>query len=79
MVNASGVKISNVAYNDVHGSSATEIAVKFDCSKENPCTDLRMKDVFLTYGSRTAQVSCINAQGSVSGLINLPNCLWENS
>ncbi|KAJ6734076.1 hypothetical protein OIU79_001358 [Salix purpurea] len=34
----SGVKISGVSYQDIHGSSATEVAVKFDCSKKYPCT-----------------------------------------
>ncbi|KAJ9558792.1 hypothetical protein OSB04_013406 [Centaurea solstitialis] len=35
----SGVKISNVKYQDIHGTSATKVAVKFDCSKEYPCRE----------------------------------------
>ncbi|KAI6699030.1 hypothetical protein NL676_019149 [Syzygium grande] len=35
----SGVKISDVTYHDIHGTSATEVAVKFDCSPKNPCTE----------------------------------------
>ncbi|KAG6406134.1 hypothetical protein SASPL_133732 [Salvia splendens] len=33
----SGVKISDVTYLDIGGTPATEVAVKFDCSKANPC------------------------------------------
>lgn len=46
----SGVKISNVMYEDVHGTSATRVAVKFDCRKGKPCTEIRLKDVNLKYG-----------------------------
>ncbi|KAJ0093984.1 hypothetical protein Patl1_26953 [Pistacia atlantica] len=33
-----GVKISDVTYQGVHGTSATAIAVKFDCSSKYPCS-----------------------------------------
>ncbi|KAJ0972227.1 hypothetical protein J5N97_020186 [Dioscorea zingiberensis] len=33
---SSGVKISGVTYNDIRGSSATQVAVNFDCSPSNP-------------------------------------------
>ena len=33
----SGVKISDMTYQDIHGSSATEVVVKFDCSPMYPC------------------------------------------
>ncbi|XP_022880536.1 polygalacturonase-like [Olea europaea var. sylvestris] len=32
----SGVKISDITYQDIHGTSATEIGMKFDCSKRYP-------------------------------------------
>ncbi|GMH29690.1 hypothetical protein Nepgr_031533 [Nepenthes gracilis] len=72
----SGVKISNVMYQDIHGSSATEVAVKFDCSSEHPCTDLRLQDVKLTYKSDQAALSsCSNADGSSSGFVVPSSCL----
>ncbi|KAL5990513.1 hypothetical protein ACLOJK_011415 [Asimina triloba] len=43
----SGVKISNVTYSNIRGLSATEIAVKLDCSSSNPCTGIKLKDVKL--------------------------------
>ncbi|XP_038712728.1 polygalacturonase-like [Tripterygium wilfordii] len=64
---ASGVKISDVVYQDIHGSSATEVAVKLDCSNKNPCSGITMEDVKLTYKNKPAQASCVNAGGTDSG------------
>ncbi|XP_042489069.1 polygalacturonase-like, partial [Macadamia integrifolia] len=71
----SGVKISHVTYSNIHGSSASEVAVKFDCSSENPCSDIRLEDVELTYGNQTAQSSCTNAGGTSYGVVNPSSCL----
>ncbi|KAJ8439379.1 hypothetical protein Cgig2_021793 [Carnegiea gigantea] len=66
---ASGVKISGVTYQDIHGSSATPVAVKFDCSPTYPCKDIKLEDVKLTYNNQAAQSSCVNADGSTNGVI----------
>ncbi|KAF2325600.1 hypothetical protein GH714_030976 [Hevea brasiliensis] len=39
----SGVKISDVTYQDIHGSSATEVGMKLDCSTKYPCTGLNWR------------------------------------
>lgn len=73
---SSGVKISGVTYNDIKGSSATQVAVKFDCSSINPCTNIGMRDIKLTYGGEEAKSSCEHADGSISGVIEPPiSCL----
>lgn len=71
----SGVKISDVTYKDIHGTSATEVAVKFDCSKANPCRGIRLEDVNLTYKKQAAKASCANAAGTTSGVIQPTSCL----
>ncbi|GAY67262.1 hypothetical protein CUMW_255170 [Citrus unshiu] len=72
---ASGVKISDVIYQDIHGTSATEVGVKLDCSSKNPCTGISLEDVKLVYKNQPAEASCTNADGSASGFV-LPNsCL----
>ncbi|GMI96404.1 hypothetical protein like AT3G59850 [Hibiscus trionum] len=71
----SGVKISDVTYQDIRGTSATEVAVKFDCSASYPCRDIRMEDVKLTYRNKPAEASCTNADGTASGLIQPSSCL----
>ncbi|KAK9289264.1 hypothetical protein L1049_017740 [Liquidambar formosana] len=71
----SGVKISDVIYQDIHGTSATEIAVKFDCSSKYPCSGIRLQDVKLTYRNQEAEASCVNAGGTASGLVLPMSCL----
>ncbi|KAL8161763.1 hypothetical protein V2J09_013252 [Rumex salicifolius] len=71
-----GVKISNITYDDIHGTSTTQVAVKFDCSSKYPCTNIRMEDVKLTYGSKAARSSCANAGGDAYGVIQPSSCLF---
>ncbi|XP_076948151.1 polygalacturonase-like [Bidens hawaiensis] len=72
----SGVKISNVVYADVHGTSATRVAVKFDCSKGNPCSGITLKDVNLKFGGQLPAVSsCSYAAGYASGLLQPASCI----
>ncbi|OAY59273.1 polygalacturonase [Manihot esculenta] len=60
----SGVKISDVSYLDIHGSSASEIAVKFDCSKKYPCSGIKLLGINLTYKNQPVQASCNNTNGA---------------
>ncbi|XP_030536599.1 polygalacturonase-like [Rhodamnia argentea] len=71
----SGVRVSDVTYQDIHGTSATEVAVKFDCSSKYPCTGITMQDVKLTYGDQVATASCANAGGTASGTEQPSSCL----
>ncbi|KAL7085815.1 hypothetical protein ACP275_14G301200 [Erythranthe tilingii] len=71
----SGVKISDVAYEDIHGTSATQVAVKFDCSKKNPCSGIKLDGVNLSYRDEPATASCANAAGSAAGVVRPTSCL----
>ncbi|MCD9642426.1 hypothetical protein HAX54_029252 [Datura stramonium] len=72
----SGVKVSDVTYQDIHGSSATRVAMKFDCSKRNPCRGIKLEDVNLTYKNEpAAQASCANVAGTTTGIIQPTSCL----
>lgn len=75
ILQVSGVKVSDVTYQDIHGTSATEVAVKFDCSSKNPCSGINLKDVKLTYKNKAAEASCANADGKASGFIEPESCL----
>ncbi|XP_020206421.1 polygalacturonase [Cajanus cajan] len=70
----SGVEISNVIYQDIHGTSTTAIAVKMNCSPKNPCTGIRLEDVMLTYESKQVVASCNHAGGITSGVVQPNNC-----
>ncbi|CAN0927147.1 unnamed protein product [Linum grandiflorum] len=72
---ASGVRVSDVTYKDIRGSSETEVAVKFTCSGSNPCTGIRLEDVKLTYKNKAADSSCKNADGVASGVVQPSSCL----
>ncbi|KAL1559242.1 endo-polygalacturonase [Salvia divinorum] len=54
----SGVQISNVRYEDVHGTSATHVAVKFECSKTNPCRGITLDGVNLTLKDKPTTALC---------------------
>nr|GMC83176.1 polygalacturonase-like [Ipomoea batatas] len=66
---SSGVKISGVTYEDVHGTSATEVAVKLECSKTEPCSKITLDHVNLTFKDEKAEASCANAGGTTFGLV----------
>ncbi|XP_058740187.1 polygalacturonase-like [Vicia villosa] len=72
---ASGIKISDVTYQDIYGTSATKVAVKFDCSSMYPCSGIKLKDVRLTYNNQVALASCENAGGAALGSIQPESCL----
>ncbi|KAM0841469.1 hypothetical protein ACQ4PT_059000 [Festuca glaucescens] len=69
------VRISDVSYTDIEGTSATPVAVKFDCSGSNPCTGFRLSNVRLTYQDKPARSLCRNADGSASGVVSPRSCL----
>ncbi|CAD6228818.1 unnamed protein product [Miscanthus lutarioriparius] len=73
---SSSIRISDVRYVGIRGSSATLVAVNFDCSRSNPCSGISLQDVALTYQNRAAAKSyCRNVQGTTLGLVLPPSCL----
>ncbi|KAK2975013.1 hypothetical protein RJ640_000219 [Escallonia rubra] len=71
---SSGVKISDVTYQDIHGTSATEVGVKFDCSRSNPCSGVILDGVKLTYMNKPAEGYCLYAGVQVED-VQATNCL----
>nr|XP_029118867.1 uncharacterized protein LOC105035869 [Elaeis guineensis] len=70
----SGIEISHVNYKNIRGTSATEVAVNFDCSPSNPCNKIRLKDIKLTYQNRRAWSSCKHAYGIATGSVIPTSC-----
>ncbi|CAN0922920.1 unnamed protein product [Linum grandiflorum] len=70
----SGVKISGIKYRNIHGSSASRVAVKFICSASRPCTGLQLRDVKLTYHEAAATSYCTHAVGGATGTISPKSC-----
>ena len=74
-VKVSGIKISNVVYRGIQGTSATPIAIKFDCSATNPCSGIELNDVNLNCVDQSAQSSCSNVNGKAYGTVQPNSCL----
>ncbi|KAL8103623.1 polygalacturonase-like [Apium graveolens] len=72
---ASDIKISGVTYEDIHGTSATEVGVKLDCSKAYPCDRIRLEDVKLTYKNKPVEAICTNVGGKLLASADDNSCL----
>ncbi|KAK9192303.1 hypothetical protein WN943_020919 [Citrus x changshan-huyou] len=73
---ASAVQVSNVVYQNIKGTSASEVAIKLDCSKQFPCRGLVLQDVILRLEEEDdiAKASCSNVRLSPPGNF-LPRCI----
>lgn len=69
------MKISEVTYRNIQGTSTTQEAMTFDCSPNNPCSDIRLEDIKLTYKNKAATSSCKNIGGSSVGMLIPESCL----
>ncbi|MGH2313478.1 glycosyl hydrolase family 28 protein [Staphylococcus aureus] len=69
------MKISQITYMNINGSSATPEAVTFDCSPSNPCEGIKLQDINLTYKDKPPTSSCKNINGTSSGTLVPESCL----
>ncbi|KAG9129971.1 hypothetical protein Leryth_007086 [Lithospermum erythrorhizon] len=69
------VKIQNISFIDIKGTSASEEAIRFECSDTSPCKKLYLEDIQLQSCSENATTSfCWQASGSSSGQVSPPPC-----
>ncbi|KAK1397510.1 Endo-polygalacturonidase [Heracleum sosnowskyi] len=70
----SAVQVKNVVYENIKGTSATDVAINFDCSEKHPCQDIVLKDIKLTGkdGDKVKAV-CNNVEVEESGTVS-PRC-----
>ncbi|GLT44805.1 hypothetical protein SLA2020_186820 [Shorea laevis] len=72
------VKVENVSFVHIKGSSATEEAMRFACSDTSPCEGLYLEDIDLvSYGGITKSF-CWEAYGSSSGFVHPTSCFTRN-
>ncbi|CAK9228915.1 unnamed protein product [Sphagnum troendelagicum] len=71
------VEVEDIQYINIHGTSSSSIAVKFNCSAANPCTKIFLQDINLVQASsgEVTISSCSNAYGSFTGTMTPPSCL----
>ncbi|WVZ04143.1 hypothetical protein V8G54_024949 [Vigna mungo] len=59
----SAVQLSNVLYQNIRGTSASEVAIKFDCSRAVPCSQIYLQDVILEPQGRGGTIAtCENVR-----------------
>ncbi|KAH6772822.1 Pectin lyase-like superfamily protein [Perilla frutescens var. hirtella] len=54
---ASAVEVSNIVYENIRGTSASKVAIAFECSKSRPCQGILMQNVNLERTSNTTEYS----------------------
>lgn len=73
----SAVQVKNVVYKNIQGTSATDVAVKFDCSKSYPCQAIVLQNINLQKeGDYTVKAVCNNVDVDQIGVVS-PRCPWE--
>ncbi|KAL5698063.1 galacturonan 1,4-alpha-galacturonidase [Ranunculus cassubicifolius] len=72
----SAVKVSNISFVDIQGTSATEEAIRIACSDTSPCEDIYLENIHLqSYTGEITTAFCWNAAGSSLGEVHPPSCL----
>ncbi|KAF8403803.1 hypothetical protein HHK36_011909 [Tetracentron sinense] len=66
----SAVQVRDVVYKNIIGTSASEVAIKFNCSKSFPCLGIALDDIDLvSEGEGTSKASCENVEWSEVGKV----------
>ncbi|KAK4487691.1 hypothetical protein RD792_005649 [Penstemon davidsonii] len=70
----SNVQVKNVVYQNIKGTSASDVAIDFDCSKSHPCQGIVLQNVNLVEeNGGKAEVVCKNVDLQSSGTVS-PSC-----
>lgn len=72
----SAVKVENISFVRIHGTSASDEAIRFACSDTSPCESLYLEDIHLVpyTGKHVTKSFCWEAYGSSSGPLHPPPC-----
>ncbi|WCJ40579.1 Pectin lyase-like superfamily protein [Euphorbia peplus] len=75
----SAVKVANISFINIKGTSATEAAMKFECSDNSPCEGLYLEDIQLApYDGESSKSFCWEAYGSSLDPVYPPPCFSES-
>ncbi|KAB5512438.1 hypothetical protein DKX38_029466 [Salix brachista] len=72
----SKVKISDVSFKNIRGTSATPVAVKLACSSGIPCEKVELANINLVYSGSEgpAKSHCSNVKPKISGIMSASGC-----
>lgn len=75
-VQTSAVKVSDVAFLNIKGTSASKEVMRFACSQTVPCENIVLADIDLTATSGcTPTTYCENAMGCTTGSVSPRPCI----
>lgn len=77
ILQSSAVRVSQVLYKNIKGTSSTQAAMTFRCSSSNPCFGIKLQDIKLTYVNalrRPTVAYCEHAGGSTTGSVSPRSC-----
>ncbi|KAK3030771.1 hypothetical protein RJ639_035436, partial [Escallonia herrerae] len=70
----SAVQVKNVHYRNIKGTSASEVAINFNCSSNFPCKGINLQDINLVRdGGGDVEASCKNVLQTTRGRVS-PHC-----
>ncbi|OMO81107.1 Glycoside hydrolase, family 28 [Corchorus capsularis] len=75
-----GVRISDVAYRNLWGTSSTAVAITLNCSRSVSCTGLLLHSVWLksAMSGKNVTSTCTNAHGATVGVVHPAPCLQHH-
>ncbi|KAI5415717.1 exopolygalacturonase [Lathyrus oleraceus] len=68
------VRIADIHFANVRGTTASPIAVDLRCSKQFPCMGVTIRDIDLKFGAAPSTARCVNVKPVYGGLLNPPAC-----
>ncbi|CAK8563716.1 unnamed protein product [Lathyrus sativus] len=68
------VRIADIHFANVRGTTATPIAVDLRCSQLYPCMGVTFRDIDLKFGAAPSTARCVNVKPIYNGLLNSPAC-----
>ncbi|EXC34926.1 hypothetical protein L484_020043 [Morus notabilis] len=73
----SKVKLSNISFKKIHGTSSTPLAVNLVCSSGAPCQNVVIQDINLKYSGSQGPITskCKNVKPTVGGVQNPAACI----
>lgn len=74
---SSAVRVQNVLYKNIKGTSSSNDALILDCSENFPCKGIVLQDIDIQVGGgKAAKAVCTNALVTQKGDVS-PNCSWS--